>query len=120
MTTSYVGEGKVLDYVAGGTITAGDAVITGSTVGIAIVDMVSGETGAIGIEGVFTVTKVAGTAWVQGDKIDWDASATAFQKGVTPAAGDVVGAGIASVAAASAATTAQLKLLGGALAAVVT
>lgn len=120
MTTNYVGEGKVIDYVAGGTISAGDVVVTGDTVGIALVDMVSGETGAVAIEGIFTVAKTTGTAWVQGDAIDWDASASEFHKGVTPAAGDVVSAGIATAAAASAAATGQLKLLGGALGAAVT
>lgn len=110
MATNYRGEGKVIDYTAGGTIAAGDVVIAGDTVGIALVDMVSGDVGAVAIEGVFQVTKVAGTVWNQGDAIDWDASATAFQKGVTPASGDVVLCGIAVLAAASGATTASLKL----------
>lgn len=120
MATNYVGEGKVLNYTAGGTVSAGDVIVTGSTVGILLKGGVSGNVLPLAVEGVFTVAKTAGTAWVQGDKIDWDASASAFHKGVTPAAGDVVGAGVAAIAAASAATTAQIKLLGGALASVVT
>jgi predicted RecA/RadA family phage recombinase len=110
MATNYVGEGKVIDYTAGGTISAGDVVVAGDTVGIALVDMVSGDVGAVAIEGVFTVAKTAGTAWAQGDAIGWDASASEFHKDPTLAAGDVALCGIAVVAAASAATTASLKL----------
>ena len=120
MATNYVGEGKVLDYVAGATITVGDVLVVGDTVGIALKSGVSGDVLPMAIEGVFTVAKTTGTAWVQGDAIDWDASASEFHKGVTPASGDVVSAGIASAAAASAAATGTIKLLGGALGAAVT
>jgi len=120
MATNLVADGKVLSYVAGGTIAAGAVVVTGDTVGIALDAAVSGETIAVAIEGVFTVAKTTGTAWVQGDAIDWDASASEFHKGVTPAAGDVVSAGIAYAAAASGDATGQIKLLGGGLGAAVT
>lgn len=120
MATNYVGEGKVLDYVAGATIAVNEVLIVGDTVGIALKAAVSGDVIPMAIEGIFTVAKTAGTAWVQGDAIDWDESATEFHKGVTPATGDVVSAGIASAAAASAATTGTLKLLGGALGSAVT
>ena len=120
MATSYVGEGKTLNYVAGGTIAVGDILVVGDTVGVALVAGVSGDVIAMAIEGVFTVAKTTGTAWVQGDAIDWDASASEFHKGVTPASGDVVLCGIASAAAASAAATGTLKLLGGAVGAAVT
>lgn len=120
MATTLVADGDVLSYVAGATIASGDVVVTGDTVGIALVAGVSGETIAVSIKGVFTVAKTTGTAWVQGDAIDWDASASEFHKGVTPASGDVVSAGIAYTAAASAAATGQVLLLGGALGAAVT
>ena len=122
MTTLYVGEGKVIDYAnSGAAISAGDVVVAGDVVGIALADIAATTgVGPVGIEGIFTVPKTTGTAWNQGDAIDWDASASEFHKGVTPAAGDVVSAGIAPVAAASAAATGQLKLLGGALGAAVT
>ncbi|MDJ0513073.1 MAG: DUF2190 family protein [Methyloceanibacter sp.] len=121
MATNYVGPGAVLDYTnAGSAISSGDVVVMGSTVGIALVDIATGATGAVATEGIFTVAKVAGTAWAVGDKLDWDASESAFGKGITAAAGDVVGAGIAGAVAGSAATTGQIKLLGGALGATVT
>lgn len=120
MATNYVSEGSVIDYVAGATIAAGDVVQFGDIVGIALVAGVSGDIIAVATKGIFTVPKTTGTAWVQGDAIDWDDGAGEFHKGVTPATGDVVSCGIAPVLAASGAATAQLKLLGGALASAVT
>ena len=120
MATNLVADGKVLDYTAGGTVSAGDVIVTGDTVGVLLKGGVSGDVLPLAITGVWTVAKTTGTAWVQGDAIDWDASATEFHKGVTPASGDVVSAGIAYTAAASAAATGQIKLLGGALGAAVT
>lgn len=122
MTVLHVADGKVIQYAnTGAAISAGDVVVTGDTVGIALVDIAATTgIGSVAIEGVFTVPKTTGTAWVQGDAIDWDASAGEFHKGVTPAAGDVASAGIAYAAAASAAATGQIKLLGGALGAAVT
>ncbi|MDH3595719.1 MAG: DUF2190 family protein [Rhodospirillales bacterium] len=120
MATNLHADGNVLDYVAGGTVSSGDVIVTGDTVGVLLKGGVSGDVLPLAIVGVFTVAKTAGTAWVQGDAIDWDASASAFHKGVTPAAGDVVSAGIAYAAAASAATTASIRLLGGGLGAAVT
>jgi predicted RecA/RadA family phage recombinase len=122
MTTLYVGEGKVLDYAnTGSAISAGDVVVMQDTVGIALVDIAATTgVGAVAIEGVFTVPKTTGTAWVMGDNLDWDTSAGEFHKGLTAASGDVASAGIAAAAAASAAATGQIKLLGGGAAAVVT
>lgn len=115
MTTKYVGEGKVLDYAnAGAAIASGDVVVTGDTVGIALKDIpATTGVGPIAIEGVFTVDKTAGTAWVQGDSIDWDASASKFHKGATPATGDVLLCCVAAAAAGSAAVTGQVKLTPG-------
>jgi predicted RecA/RadA family phage recombinase len=113
MGTKFRQKGDVLDHVAGGAIAADDVVVMGDTIGIAEVDLATGETGAVAVEGVFEVPKTAGTAWAQGDSIDWDASAGEFHKGITPAAGDVAACGIAAKAAASGDTTAWLKLTPG-------
>ncbi|HSH45105.1 MAG TPA: DUF2190 family protein, partial [Longimicrobiales bacterium] len=88
-------------------------VVMGDVVGIALTDIAGGETGAVAIEGVFEVAKAAGTAWDQGAKLDWDASASAFDIGVTPATGDVEDCGVAAEAAASAATTGYIRLTPG-------
>lgn len=111
MATTQVADGKVINFVAAGAVASGAVVVTGDTVGIALsAAAASGDVIAVAIEGVWTVAKTTGTAWVQGDAIDWDASASEFHKGVTPATGDVALCGIAYAAAASAAATGQLKL----------
>lgn len=115
MGTKYTQEGAVLTYAndSGSDIAADDVVVMGDLVGFALVDIADGEEGSVAIEGVFEVTKVAGTAWGQGDKLDWDASADAFDIGVTAASGDVEDAGVAAFAAASGATVGYIKLTPG-------
>lgn len=115
MARTFKQPGAVLTHsnASGSAIDEGDVVVMGDIVGIALVDIADGEDGAVSIEGVHEVPKASGTAWVQGDSLDWDASAGAFEKGATPAAGDVLLAGIAALAAASAATTGEVKLTPG-------
>lgn len=110
MATNFVNEGAVVEYTAGADISSGDVVAMGDSVGIALTDIANGATGSVMIEGVFTVAKVAGTAWSAGDKLDWDASASAFAKGITEATGDISDCAIAFGDAATAATTATVKL----------
>lgn len=110
MGTKYRQKGDIVDHVAGGAISADDVVVMGDSVGIALVDMASGETGAVAIEGVFEVPKTTGTAWAQGDKLDYDLSETEFHKGLVTAAGDIAGCAIAAKVAESADTTGWVKL----------
>lgn len=113
MARTFQRPGLTLTYTAGGTISAGDVVVTGDIVGIALSDAVSGDEIEISVEGVHEVAKTTGTAWVQGDKIDWDASASEFHLGVTAATGDVEDAGVAALDAASADATGFIKLTPG-------
>ena len=113
MATTYYQNGDVLDIVAAAAISSGDVVVSGDVIGIAVNDIANGDTGGIAVEGVFQVTKVAGEAWVVGDKIGYDVSATAFDKTFTGATGDVTNCGVAAKAAGSADTVAYLKLTPG-------
>lgn len=113
MGTRYKQRGDVLDHTAGSAINADDIVVIGDCVGIANVDIASGEEGGLSIEGVFTVPKTTGTAWSQGDSVDFDASAGEFHIGVSPAAGDVQNCGIAAEDAGSADATGLVKLTPG-------
>ena len=113
MKTFYA-EGNTLDIVAGSAISSGDVVVTGDIIGIAKADIASGDTGSILVEGVVKVTKISGEAWVVGDKIGYDASASGFDKTFTSAAGDVTDCGVCAVAAASGDTVGYLKLTPGA------
>jgi len=110
MAKNFVHEGTAVEYTAGADISSGDVVAMGDSIGIALTDIANGATGAVAIEGVFTVAKAAGTAWNCGDKLDWDASASAFAKGITEATGDISDCAIAFGDAETAATTATVKL----------
>lgn len=113
MTTKYVQDGDVLDYTntSGSTITSGTPVVMGNIIGVALADIANNATGAVAIDGVFTLPKVTGSAWTIGSKLLWDVSAGKFDVGsATPATGDVSVCCVAAAAAASAATTGAVKL----------
>lgn len=113
MTTKYVQDGAVMDYTnAGSAITSGSVVAVGNIIGVALADIAATSgVGSVALEGVFTLPKVTGTAWTQGAKLLWDASAGKFDLGTaTPATGDISGCCVAFAAAASGATTGLVKL----------
>lgn len=112
MTTTYIQEGSVLDITAGAAYSSGDVVAQGAVIGIAIEDIANGAVGAIRVEGVFNVTVPSATVVAVGDVLDWDASATNFGKGITPAAGDVENAMIATGTSANGETTCYAKFTG--------
>jgi predicted RecA/RadA family phage recombinase len=115
MTTNYVFSGETLNYTNSGvtTINSGAVVVVGNLVGVALTTILVGGTGAVATSGAFTLPKVAGSAWVQGAKLLWDASAAKFDIGTaTPATGDVSNCCVAAEAATSAATTGVVLLTG--------
>lgn len=115
MTDKYLQRGEVINYTnAGSAITAGSVVKMKHLLGVAITDIDTGATGAVAIEGVFTVPKVSGAVFVQGEKLIWDVSAGAFDdSSATPASGDVTGAVVAYAAGANGETTCQAKFTPG-------
>lgn len=114
MATNKIADGNILTLTAGAAVSSGDVVVAGDLVAIAQTDAAIGETFAAAITGAWTVAKVAGTAWAIGDSLDWDASASAFDKDIAvPAAGDVENCGVAYLAAASADVTGVVRLTPG-------
>ena len=107
---NFVNGGGVIEHTPAAAVTGGNPLAMGDTVGVAVGDIASGEPGAVAIEGVFEVTKTAGTAWTQGDKLDFDKSAGAFAKSLSTASGDVSGCAIAAADAPAAATVGVVKL----------
>ena len=103
MARNFVQPGNVLTYInAGAAIVAGAVVPMGACVGVAQTDIAATTgTGAVAMSGVHTLPKVAGTAWVQGDRLSYDLSALAFQKGLSPVTGDITLVAYAAAAAAS-------------------
>lgn len=114
MARNYNQPGNVLTYEngTGAMIAAGAVVSMGDTVGIALTAIPSGESGSVGVEGVFTVPKAAGAAWAQGKKLNFVGGS--FRTTATAAAGDVASCAIAAADAAQAATVGTVKLAPGA------
>ena len=113
MAKTYVQPGNTLTHTAAAAISSGDIVPMNDIVGVALGDIANGSDGEVMVTGVFTVTKVAGTAFAQGDKLNWDDSNGYFTKSTTAAAGDVTSAGVAAAAALSAATVCNILLTPG-------
>ena len=109
MATNYIQDGAVIDVTAGATYLSGAVVAEGAVIGIALDDIASGDVGAVRVQGVFNVTVPSATVVAVGDVLDWDASATNFGKGITPASGDVENAMIAVTAAGNGVTTCHAK-----------
>jgi predicted RecA/RadA family phage recombinase len=113
MTTLYVQPGDALDYTnsSGSSIAAGTPTVMGNVIGIPLATIANGATGVMAVNGVFTCPKVTGTAWTQGAKLLWDASAGKFDLGTaTPASGDVSVCCVAAAAAASGDATGKVLL----------
>ena len=113
MTTRFHQDGKILDYAPAVAVSSDDIIVTGDIIGIALADIPANEVGAIGVDGVYAVPKVAGEAWVVGNKLGYDVSALAFDLTFTAAAGDVINCGVAAKAAASADVIGYIKLTPG-------
>lgn len=114
MATNFVQDGKVIDYTAGADISSGDVVELQHCLGVALADIANGATGAVAIEGVFTLPKVSGAVFAVGEKLVWGTSAGAFDdSSATPATGDLTGAAIAVKAGANGETTCTVKLTPG-------
>ena len=117
MTTKYESKGDVIQYTnAGSAIAAGDVVVMGNIIGIALEDIAATTgVGSVAVEGVFNnVPKVSAAVFVKGEKLIWDVSAGKFDdSAATPATGDVTGAAVAWVAGANAETTCTIKLTPG-------
>lgn len=94
MATNYVQEGKVIEWTNGGTaVSSGDVVVVGQILGVALVDIANGASGAVQIGGAFTCPKVTAAVISQGESLTWDVSVGKFDDNAAVAAtGDVTGA----------------------------
>jgi len=110
MADNLVQAGKNIDYTngTGSAIAAGDLVIIGQRVGVALVDIAAGATGAVAMEGVYEVDKEALLAVTQGDLLYCDATSGELDK----TALDQTLAGYAFASEATSTTTVKVKLNG--------
>lgn len=118
MTKKFVAEGDVMDYVAGGTITAGQVVVLKHILGVALKGGGSGDVIPVAIEGVFELPKVSAAVFVQGEKLIFDISAASGagefdDSAASPATGDITGGAVAMRAGLNTETTCLVKLTPG-------
>ncbi|MGR9051378.1 MAG: capsid cement protein [Gammaproteobacteria bacterium] len=120
MANNYVTEGDVLNWTnnTGSAVASGAVVVVGSNgdafIGIAQHDIGIGESGSVGIEGIWDVPKTDAAVIAAGEYVMWDASAGAFDDNqAVPAAGDVSdGAWAVESKDATVGATIRVKLTG--------
>ncbi|MCG8357609.1 MAG: DUF2190 family protein [Kiloniellales bacterium] len=113
MAKNLIQDGTRMTYenASGSTIAGGSLVVVGNHFGVAAADIPDGGVGALLMEGVFELPKVAAADIGQGQSVIWDVSNGAFDDNLaTPAAGDVSGAATAWAAAGVNATVVAVKI----------
>lgn len=88
--------------------TSGQGVLVGALFGVVAVDALTGVTAEVAVNGVFDITKEAPLVIAVGARVFWDNT----NKRVTTTSTANVAVGHAVVAAASADTTARVRLVG--------
>ncbi|WP_445354546.1 DUF2190 family protein [Microbulbifer sp. EKSA008] len=116
MATNFVQDGRMLDYTnsTSAKITSGQVVAVGAVLGVAMDDIAVGESGVIGIDGVFTVPKVSAAEVNQGETLTRVVASSSFDNNAaTAATGDITGAtAFAAEAAGSSVTSFAVKFTG--------
>jgi predicted RecA/RadA family phage recombinase len=109
---NFVLEGDVINYANSGSAIASGAVVQiGETVGVAATDIsATTGTGAVLLEGVFSLPKVGSQAWSQGDKIFWDHTNLYCTSTPSSDADTVMGIAFEAVGSGSGETTGLVKL----------
>lgn len=117
---NYVDDGTTVNFTnaTGSTIPSGTLIKMSHILGVALVDIAAGATGAVKIKGKVTAPKVSAAVFVVGEKLVFDISAGsgvgAFDdSAATPATGDITGGAIAAVAGANTETTCTVILTPG-------
>lgn len=98
--------GKTLDLTAPAAMSSGDATLVGDFLGVAVADIASGEKGAMLVEGVVELPKLAADAFSEGQSVNWDDTA----KELKAAAADKDGAAKCIEAAGASTTSVKVKL----------
>ena len=107
-TVVFVQTGVTIDYTPGSAVSAGDVVVQGNLVGVALQDIAANVKGALCIQGVFDWPKavLSTSAITAGTRLYWDAG----NEIVTETAGSNKGRIHAVEAATAAATTVRAIL----------
>lgn len=116
MSRTYGGPGDVIDYVAAATHSAGDLIPIGNLIGVVQKNCVSGDTVAVAVSGIHTVTKVTTADCLVNTLLQLDVSQTPDKledAAATPATGDITGGALCLVAAGTSDTVVKVLLLPG-------
>ena len=68
----FIQEGKSMEHIASGAVTAGDVILKGEKIVVAKHDITDTETGTVEAQGVFDFPKTAATVYAVGVKVFWD------------------------------------------------
>lgn len=114
MARNFVQPGETLDFVNRGAqpVAAGDVVVAGTLLGVALVDIAPGASGSVALTGVFACAKPVGVAIDQGARLIFEIDSQQF--GVDfPAGVHFAGPSAVAFAAASAeAETVHVRFTG--------
>jgi predicted RecA/RadA family phage recombinase len=69
---TFVHDGRWIDYTPGADVAAGDVVVQGDLVGVAVRPLAANQLGALAVAGVFDFAKGAGVAYTVGQILYWD------------------------------------------------
>lgn len=112
-TGRFIHEGKSIDYTPSAAVTAGDVVVLGDLIGIAPRSIVANQLGALQIEGVFDVPKVAAAAdkaIAVGVKVYWNPTDARVETGSGDPSGTYKYLGKTIIAALTTDVTTRVKL----------
>lgn len=113
MAKNFIQDGNVIDYTAPADIASGDLVLMGHCLGVAVTDIPAGSTGAVAVEGVYSLPKAA-VAILAGENLTYDASTGYLtNSSAATAAGDLIGGALAIAPAAEGDPRAWAKLTPG-------
>lgn len=108
MANNFVQPGHVLDHTLAADAGAGDLIVIGARVGVALDAGLTGEVVSLQVRGVFTLPKLGTDVIAQGALVYWDSTPGE----ITTTVGSNVLAGYAAAAAGNGVTTVAVDLNG--------
>jgi predicted RecA/RadA family phage recombinase len=69
---TFINDGFYIDHIAGSNLAAGEVVVQGDLIGVAVRPLATGELGALAVEGVFDFAKNTGVSFNVGTVLYWD------------------------------------------------
>lgn len=106
MDAQFIHHGFTIDYTPSSNVAAGDVIVQGDLVGVALLDIPANKKGALAVEGVFDFAKASGSAIAAGTVCYWNTTSKVAQS----TAGSYKKIGKSIQSASSADTLVRIKL----------